>query len=103
LREERRLRVFENRVPRILAGSKRHDVRENLRRLHNEEFHGFHSSPNITRLMKKNGTREACDTYRGEFRCMQENLRENGYLEGVDIDGSIKRILKKSFGRSDLG
>jgi hypothetical protein len=24
-------------------------------------------------------------------------------LEGVDIDGSIKRILKKSFGRSDLG
>jgi hypothetical protein len=97
--------VFENRVPRILAEPKRHEVRENLRRLHNEEFHGFHSSPNITRLMKKNGTREACDTYRGELgacRIWWGNLRENGYLEGVDIDGSIKRILKKTFGKSDL-
>jgi hypothetical protein len=62
LSEERRLRVFENRVLRVLAEPKRHKVRENLRRLHNEEFHGLQSSPNISRLMKKNGTREAYDS-----------------------------------------
>jgi hypothetical protein len=99
------LRVFENRVLRVLAEPKRHKVRENLWRLHNEEFHGLQSSPNITQLMKKNGTREACDTYRGEFRCIQDlagKPERKNYLEGVDIDGSIKRILKNSFERSDL-
>jgi hypothetical protein len=64
--------MFENGVLRNLAGPKREDVRENLRRLHNEEFHGLHSSPNITRVMKKSGTGKACDTYRGEDRCMQD-------------------------------
>ena len=54
--------MFENRVLRVLAEPKRHKVRENLRRLHNEEFHGLQSSPNISRLMKKNGTREAYDS-----------------------------------------
>jgi hypothetical protein len=38
----------------------------------------------------------------GACRIWWGNLRENGYLEDVDIDGSIKRILKKSFGKSDL-
>jgi hypothetical protein len=71
-REERRLKVFKNMVLRILADPKRQEVRENLRRLHNEEFRGLHSSPNITRLMRKNGTRQACDKYRGEDRCVQD-------------------------------
>jgi hypothetical protein len=31
----------------------------------------------------------------GICRIWWGNLRENGYLEGVDIDGSIKQILRK--------
>jgi hypothetical protein len=38
----------------------------------------------------------------GACRIWWGNLREKDYLEGADIDGSIKWILKKSFGRSDL-
>jgi hypothetical protein len=38
----------------------------------------------------------------GACRIWWGNLREKDYLEGVDIDGSIKWILKKSFERSDL-
>jgi len=38
----------------------------------------------------------------GECRIWWGNLREKDYLESVDIDGSIKWILKKSFGKSDL-
>jgi hypothetical protein len=40
LREERRLRVFENRVLRI-HGPKRDEVIEDWRKLHNEELHGL--------------------------------------------------------------
>jgi hypothetical protein len=39
LREERRLRVFENRVLRIIFGPKRDEVTEERRKLHNEELH----------------------------------------------------------------
>ena len=72
--------------------------------MHNEEFHGLSSSPNITRLMKKNGTRRACrvEERLGACRIWWGNLREKDYLEGVDIDGNIKLIFKKYFGRSDL-
>ena len=38
VREERRLRVFENRVLRRLFGPKRDEVTRELRKLHNEEF-----------------------------------------------------------------
>jgi ribosomal protein L25 (general stress protein Ctc) len=38
LREERRLRVFENRVPRIIFGPKRDEVRRELRTLRNESL-----------------------------------------------------------------
>jgi len=42
------LRVFENRVLRIF-GSKRNEVREEWRKLHNEELNYLYSSPNIIR------------------------------------------------------
>jgi hypothetical protein len=45
LREENRLRVFENRVLRRIFGPKRVEVE--WRKLHNEELHILHSSPNI--------------------------------------------------------
>ena len=38
----------------------------------------------------------------GACRIWWGNLREKDYLKGVDIDGSIKLILKNLFGRSDL-
>jgi hypothetical protein len=45
LREERRLRVFENRVLRRIFGPKRDEVTGGWRKLHNEELHGSYSSP----------------------------------------------------------
>jgi hypothetical protein len=39
LREEHRLRVFENRVLRRIFGPKRDEVTEELRKLHNKELH----------------------------------------------------------------
>jgi hypothetical protein len=52
LREEHRLRVFENRVIRKIFGPKRDEVTGVWRKLHNEELHGLYSSPSIFRVMK---------------------------------------------------
>jgi hypothetical protein len=45
LREEHRLRVFENRVLRRIFGPKRDEVTIEWRKLHNEELHNLYSSP----------------------------------------------------------
>ena len=47
LREERWLRVFENRVLRRIFGPKRDKVIREWRKLHNEEVNNLYSSPNI--------------------------------------------------------
>jgi hypothetical protein len=52
LREEYRLRVFENRVLRRIFGPKGDEVTGGWRKLHNEELHGLHSSPGIVRVIK---------------------------------------------------
>jgi len=52
LREQSRLRVFENRVLRIIFRPKRVVVRGEWRKLHNEELNGLYSSPNIVRVIK---------------------------------------------------
>jgi len=52
LREERRLRVFENRVMRRIFGPERDEVTEEWRKLHNEELNDLYSSPNIVRVIK---------------------------------------------------
>ena len=43
LREERRLRVFENRVLRRIFGPKRDEIRREWRKLQNEELNDLYS------------------------------------------------------------
>jgi hypothetical protein len=52
LKEERRLRVFENRVLRRIFGPKRDEVAGEWRKSHNEELNGLYSLPNIVRVIK---------------------------------------------------
>jgi len=52
LREEHRLRVFENRVLRRIFGTKRMEVAGGWRRLSNEELRILYISPNIIRVIK---------------------------------------------------
>jgi hypothetical protein len=44
--------VSENRVLRRISGLKRDEVIGGWRKLHNEEFHNFYSSPSIIRIIK---------------------------------------------------
>jgi hypothetical protein len=52
LREERRLRVFENRVFRRVFGPKKDEVTGEWRKLHNEELNDLYTLPNIVRAVK---------------------------------------------------
>jgi len=66
LREERRLRVSENRVLRIF-GPKRNEVIRELRKLHNEELNDLYSSPSIVWVIKSRRMR-----WVGHVVCMGE-------------------------------
>jgi hypothetical protein len=67
LKEERRLRVFENRVLRRIFGPMRDEVSGERRKLHNEELNGLYSLPNSDKI-EIGG---ACGTYGGRERCVQ--------------------------------
>ena len=69
LREERRLRVFENRVLRRVSGPKRDEVTGEWRKLHNEKLSDLYSLPNILRVVKSRRMRwEGYVVHMGEGR-----------------------------------
>jgi hypothetical protein len=70
LREERRLRVFVNRVLRIIFEPKRDEVTGEWRKLHNEELNDLYSSTSIVQVIKAGRIRwaEHVASLRGEER-----------------------------------
>jgi hypothetical protein len=77
LREERRLRVFENTVLRKVFGAKRDEVTGEWRKLHNEELRDLYSLPNIVRVVKSRRMRWA-----GHVARMGEGRGVHGVLVG---------------------
>jgi hypothetical protein len=59
VREEHKLKVFENRVLRSIFGPKRDGVTGGWRKLHNEELHNVYSSPSVIRMIKSRRMRWA--------------------------------------------
>jgi hypothetical protein len=75
LREEHKLRVFENRVLRRIFGSKRAGVTGGWRKLHYEELHNLHSSPSKIKIIKSRRMRWAGHvTQMGEKRIVYRLL-----------------------------
>jgi hypothetical protein len=71
MREECRLRVFENRVLRRVFGHKRNEATGEWRKLNNEELRDLYSLPNIVRAVKSRRMiwEEECSASRGGKRC----------------------------------
>jgi hypothetical protein len=86
LREEHRLRMFENRVLRRIFGPKREEVTGGWRKLHDEELHGLYSSPSIIRAIKARRMRWAEHVARME-----------------DVRGAHNILVGRSEGRRPLG
>jgi hypothetical protein len=85
LREERKLRVFENMVLRIF-GPRRDEVTGEWRRLHNEELNDLYCSPNIVRVIKS------------------RRMRWAGHVAGMGEErGVYKLLVGKPVGRRPLG
>jgi hypothetical protein len=75
--EERRLRVFENRVLRRIFGPREKEVTDEWRKLHNEELNDLYSSPKISRVTKSRRMRWAGHVARmGEERGVYRVLVE---------------------------
>ena len=77
LREERKLRVFENMVLRRIFGPRRDEVTGEWRRLHNEELNDLYSTPNNVRVIKSRRMRWA-----GHVARMGEERGAYRVLEG---------------------
>jgi hypothetical protein len=71
--EERRLRVFENRVLRRITGEKKDEVIREWRTRHNEELNDRYSSPNIVRVIKSRRMRRAQNAEKIQFSPQREH------------------------------
>jgi hypothetical protein len=80
LREDHRLRVFENRVLRRIFGPKSDEVTGGWRKLHNEELHNWYSWPSIIRKIGRacsmNGSEQKCIQYFGGKARIKETTRK---------------------------
>jgi hypothetical protein len=90
LKEERRLRVLENRVLRRIFGLRRNEVAWDWSKLHNEELNVLYSSPNIIGVIKSRRMRWRV-WGRREVRTgfWRGNRKERDHLEGSGIDWRI--------------
>jgi hypothetical protein len=77
VREEHKLRVFENRVLRRIFGPKRDGLTGGWRKLQNEELHNLYFSPSIIRIIKSSTMRWA-----GHVARMGENRNVYRLLVG---------------------
>jgi len=82
MREERRLRVFDNRVLRRIFGPRRDEVTGDWRKLHNDELHNLYPSHNIVRVIKPIRMRWVDHVARvGERRCVYRFIGGDTLLE----------------------
>ena len=86
LRDENRLRVFENRVLRRIFGPRRDGVTWEWRKIHNEELNDQYSTPNIIRVIKSRKMIMADDV---------------AHME--EIRGAYSVLVRKSEGNRLLG
>ena len=113
LKEERRLRVFENRVLRKVLLLMWHVVIGDCRKLHNEGFSGLNCSPKVITALKSRRMSwarhvERMENRRVVYRFWWGNVREMVYLGDAGIDGIIilRWIFRKwvyGVDRADLG
>jgi hypothetical protein len=100
LREEHRMKVFENRVLRRIFGPKRNVVTGEWRKLYNKELHILYSSTNIIRQFKARRMRWAGHVARmGEGRNVYKGLV--GKPEGKRPLGRLRHRWKDEI-RMDL-
>jgi hypothetical protein len=91
LREEHRLRVFENRVLRRIFGPEREED-GSWRKLHNGELHSLYSSPNIVRVFKSRRMRWAGHVARmgegrGVYRLLVGGPKVRDQWEDLGVGG----------------
>ncbi|KAJ4436759.1 hypothetical protein ANN_16891 [Periplaneta americana] len=94
---EHKLRVFENKVLRIIFGAKRDEVTGEWRKLHNAELHALYSSPDIIRNIKSRRLRWAghvarMEECRNAYRVLVGDRREKDLRGGRDAGFGIERL-----------
>ncbi|KAJ4443371.1 hypothetical protein ANN_05039 [Periplaneta americana] len=102
LREEHRLRVFENKVLRKIFGAKRDEITGEWRKLHNAELHALYSSPDIIRNIKTRRLRWAGHVARmGEsrnaYRLKAEHDNEQGITRLLGGQRDVRPVLNKKY------
>ena len=93
-KEERKLRVFENRVLRRIFGPKRDEVTGEWRKLHNEELNDLTFSPNIIHVIKSRrigwaGRVARMGEKRGVYRVLVGNPEGKRPLGRPGVDGRL--------------
>jgi hypothetical protein len=107
LREEHRLRVFENRVLRRIFGPKRKED-GSWRKLHNDELHSLYSSLNIVRVIESKkimgaGHVARMGEGRGVYRVLVGSPEVVDQWGNLGVGGKITLGRQESMGRTELG